>query len=255
MSRDMSPLFTWRSAICESELPSTPRHVALTLSLHMNERGGSCYPGTRTLADETGLNRDTVRRALLHLEETGWLQVDRPERQGRGQKTHYTATDPERAAENAPSEKRRGLSGEKARTVQPKDAIEGVTSPNGDGLFESFYQFWTGRKYTPGIQITKSMRGRLNAAVKEARLARITPDQVLARGKRYVETWREMERTPQALLANWHRFEPDADIPDCDECENRGLVWVDKDGQRTTYDDPGQTTAVRCPSCTEAVNA
>ena len=53
----LSALFTWRSAICESGLPPTARHVALTLSLHMNERGGSAFPGATLLAtDGAGIN-------------------------------------------------------------------------------------------------------------------------------------------------------------------------------------------------------
>lgn len=69
----LSALFTWRSAICDSELPSTSRHVALTLSLHMSERGDSCFPSVRRLADETGLSRRTVQRHLKELVEAGWL--------------------------------------------------------------------------------------------------------------------------------------------------------------------------------------
>lgn len=70
----LSPLFTWRSAICESDLPSTSRHVALVLSLHMSERGDSCFPSMRTLADETGYSRRTVQTHIQRLCDDGWLQ-------------------------------------------------------------------------------------------------------------------------------------------------------------------------------------
>lgn len=69
----LSPLFTWRSAICQSDLPSTSRHVALVLSLHMSELGESCYPSQARLAKETGLARETVSRHLAKLEEEGWI--------------------------------------------------------------------------------------------------------------------------------------------------------------------------------------
>lgn len=77
----ISPLFTWRSTICDSGLPPTTRLVLLTLSLHMNERGGSCFPGTRLLADETGLARKTVMEHLRIAADAGYLAV---EKQGTG---------------------------------------------------------------------------------------------------------------------------------------------------------------------------
>jgi hypothetical protein len=68
----LRPLFTWRSAIVESDLPPTARHVALTLALHMNERGGSCFPSQATLASETGLHPRTVKRSLQAGWSAGW---------------------------------------------------------------------------------------------------------------------------------------------------------------------------------------
>lgn len=75
MSADLSPLFTWRSVVASEHGPpsSTRRHVLLTLSLHMNERGGSCFPSTRTLAQETGLSRKTVEKHLRTANEEGWI--------------------------------------------------------------------------------------------------------------------------------------------------------------------------------------
>jgi hypothetical protein len=90
--RYFSPLFTWRGAICDSGLPPTLRHVALTLSLHMNERGGSCFPAVPTIARESGLGETTVRRSLRRLEDAGWLVV----RVGGGRfSSTYTATIPD----------------------------------------------------------------------------------------------------------------------------------------------------------------
>ena len=71
----IKPVLTWRSAICDSDLPATARHVALTLSIYMNERGGSAFPGGGRLAADTGLSLRTVRTALSTLEEAGWLRV------------------------------------------------------------------------------------------------------------------------------------------------------------------------------------
>lgn len=102
-ARELKPLFSWRSAICDSGLTPSARHVALTLSLHMNERGGSCFPSISTLEAETGLSRNTVLTALRQLEAGGWITVKRSERAV----NRYTATLPPSAitalAEAAPS--------------------------------------------------------------------------------------------------------------------------------------------------------
>jgi hypothetical protein len=73
-----SLLFQWRRAIAESELSSSARLVAWTLSLHMDLAGGSCWPAISTLVHETGLNSDrTVHRALGELKKAHFLRIDR----------------------------------------------------------------------------------------------------------------------------------------------------------------------------------
>lgn len=93
--RNFKPLFSWRSAICESDLAPTTRHVALTLSMHMNERGGSCFPSQETQASETGLAVKTVAEHLKILTEAGWLAKKVIRRgEGRGTRVEYSATNP-----------------------------------------------------------------------------------------------------------------------------------------------------------------
>lgn len=71
----LSPLFTWRTAVTESDLPPTVRHVALTLSLYMSEKGGRAFPGPARLADDTGRDISTVKRALRELVSSGYLHI------------------------------------------------------------------------------------------------------------------------------------------------------------------------------------
>lgn len=68
-------LFRWREALTSRHGPasSTQRHVLLTLSLHMNRTGGSCFPSTKTLARETGLSERTVVTHLGEAAEAGWI--------------------------------------------------------------------------------------------------------------------------------------------------------------------------------------
>ena len=89
--RTLPPLSSWRGRIIKSALPPVAKHVALTLSMHMNEVGSSCFPSLDTLADETSLSRRSVQRAIGELERWGWLAVSRPSKQGRGVSNRYTA--------------------------------------------------------------------------------------------------------------------------------------------------------------------
>lgn len=92
------PLFSWRSAIAESDLPPVTRHVALALSLYMNERGGSAFPGRTRLARDTGLHADTVKRALRNLRDAGYIEVVHEggsDVGGRRRAAEYRAVSPE----------------------------------------------------------------------------------------------------------------------------------------------------------------
>lgn len=66
----------------------------------MSERGDSCFPSTRKLADETGLARSTVILALDGLEAAGFLHVIRPKTKGRGRYNRYEARVPEAVRES-----------------------------------------------------------------------------------------------------------------------------------------------------------
>jgi hypothetical protein len=91
----LKPLYTWRSAISspESGLTPTEHHIGLTLSIHMNELGSSCYPGIELLVLETcGRSASTVRDALRQMDALGW--ISRSLRVGRGNSNEYEALIP-----------------------------------------------------------------------------------------------------------------------------------------------------------------
>lgn len=115
----LSPLFTWRSAVASQFGPSKPttRHVLLTLSLHMNERGGSCFPSTETLALETGLSQRSVEEHLRVAEQGGWIRRRGMGLAGQGwRKLTYTAAVPDSA--------RRGLREERDRDEMVTEGAE-----------------------------------------------------------------------------------------------------------------------------------
>lgn len=92
---DQRKAWTWRHAICKSDLPPTTRHVLHALSCWMNEVGGSCYPTTKELADATGLTERSVCTHLEKAESLGWLERRRHGFKGRGYRRHeYEAAFP-----------------------------------------------------------------------------------------------------------------------------------------------------------------
>ncbi len=88
----LSPLFTWRSAICDSELEPGARLLAQTLACHMSVRGDSCFPSINTLSAETGMSDRSVQRYIRRLRQTGWLTVTYGG--GRGRSNRYKASVP-----------------------------------------------------------------------------------------------------------------------------------------------------------------
>lgn len=69
-------LFKWRQAIISKHGPKSPstRLVLLTLSVHMQTDGSSCFPSTKRLAMETGFSERTVCTHLEIAEKEGWIQ-------------------------------------------------------------------------------------------------------------------------------------------------------------------------------------
>lgn len=89
MTDKANPFYTWRSAISESDLPAAARHVALALSLYLNERTTTAFPGAVRLSRDTGLSERCVREHLGVLVKVGFLAV---KEQGglKGERRHAT---------------------------------------------------------------------------------------------------------------------------------------------------------------------
>jgi hypothetical protein len=136
----------------------------------------------------------------------------------------------------------------RTRVPIPIPNAEATASTEREALFKAFFEFWTGRKYKPGQKMPEIERGRLNKAVSEAVGAGITEVEVRARGKVYKEKWRDLEVSPQALLANWSKFDrskPDEEPP-CPICDSRRIVGVTVEGEIVKADDPRAVGSDRC---------
>ena len=69
-----STAWTWRHAIQDSELEPTTKLVLYNLSMHMNERGESCFPSIKEQMRGTGLSNRAVCMHLEKAESAGFIE-------------------------------------------------------------------------------------------------------------------------------------------------------------------------------------
>jgi hypothetical protein len=68
---------SWRltDRVLDLLLPDDQERVLLRLARHANDQGGSCRPGIALLMAETGRSERTVQRALLRLQQGGYIRA------------------------------------------------------------------------------------------------------------------------------------------------------------------------------------
>jgi hypothetical protein len=234
----LAPLFDWRSAICDSELTSTQRHVALTLSLHMNARGGSAMPAVQTLVRETGLSKRAVQYALKGLHDDGWLEK-RPGLGMNGTNLYLAAIPAHVQLARPPStdREREGLTPSgapggppRAAPAPPAHGAEIAHAQAAHDRAQAGWRPWTA-VYDALIddlyagaahgQLTREEKRRLGIVARELHEAGATADDVHARVAAYRihPTYRDVALTAMSLRAHWSELAPKAPpAPPCPEC-------------------------------------
>ena len=217
----LHPVLTWRSALCDSGLPATARHVALTISIYMNERGGSAYPGGTRLAEDTGLSLRTVRTALATLEQTGWLTVVTRGGAKKGEKrtaTIYQAAIPTSEAVAPVQEIHRCNS--RQRPVQLTTPTGAAVAPQVSMKLEENLIAPTGVDAEvlrsavleacniDSDRITRSAEGVITKAVNDLAAVGASPDDVPAAAKTYRDRFPVATLTPAALAKHWPLLVP-----------------------------------------------
>ncbi|MND38620.1 hypothetical protein D3C76_47740 [compost metagenome] len=74
----------------EIKLPVKEKITLLMLANYASNDNGDCYPSINTLADATGMSRDSVMRAIKSLEEQNLLRVNRRQVEGVNLPNSYT---------------------------------------------------------------------------------------------------------------------------------------------------------------------
>jgi hypothetical protein len=71
--KELVPVFFWRIAVRDSELPRALKLVALVLSTYMDAGGDGAFPSAKVLARDTGYCQRVVKDARAALADLGWL--------------------------------------------------------------------------------------------------------------------------------------------------------------------------------------
>jgi len=124
-------LIEWRDLVASKQGPkrSTTRHVLLTLSLHMQLDGSSCFPSVRLLAERTGLSERTVCTHLRAACEESWIRKIVKGKSGKGWRLHqYFPTIPVGAEPPSLRQSKRTESGAQGTEPDSINALKEVQS-------------------------------------------------------------------------------------------------------------------------------
>lgn len=211
----LSPLFSWRGAIAGSTLPPTTRLVAFTLSLHMNERGGSAFPSVPTLGRESGLSENAVRDHLNALVKDGWLQ--REVGGGRRANTYTATTPPGRGGvAHAPPQDVGGT----PPGGSPEDVKEDV-APSLKARARPRDEIYEALAVEFGSPATRNERSKRNGVVKQLKEAGATPAEIVDRRRRFEQRFPGATATDTTLMNHWGALAPNGGkpvVPPCPTC-------------------------------------
>jgi hypothetical protein len=177
-----------------------------------------CFPSRKHLADAMGCSLASVDRALQELVSAGAVAVTHQFREQRQTVNLYTVL-----AMSSPvttplvtSDEGEGRTGDAQNESHRNESHTLATASRErprDLLFETVAEL-CGYTLTA---LTKTARGRLNAAVKELRDINATPDQIRSIVKTYRTTYPDAPVTPQAITGNWAALTPNTTPTSC-EC-------------------------------------
>ncbi|WP_197070205.1 helix-turn-helix domain-containing protein [Burkholderia sp. 9120] len=95
----VSPFFTWRRAMTESDLPSTTKLVLFVIAEYANAMDDICWPSIGTIAGKASLSERCVSNHLVVAESNGWLTRWRSRRPARRwAHAHYRLSVPKEIA-------------------------------------------------------------------------------------------------------------------------------------------------------------
>lgn len=258
MSKDtLAPKYDWQDAIAESDLSPTTRHVAWAVSMYVNSKTSTAWPGATRLANDTGLHLSTVKERLVELEEKGWLTC-----RARGGKRGEVKTANEYSlAYPSPTTTGRQECSDPSPTATPPVAsgdpnlekLEGTKKVRTDSYAADFHDWWVDYpRKNDKAKALSAYKARRREGVSHDRLILARDSYLLSRAGESVEfckygatflakdgPWSEWEVSnpvlagPPKSLAETDPFDtepklvlPPSRVETCPECESSMLACV-----------------------------
>lgn len=221
-------LYSYLKAVHSADGPDDPRvrEVLTLLGLHRNRDTGLCNPGTRRLADESTMVRNTIKAKLDRAEELGWIRRTLHDRGGEtGAQTRYELTIPERpegVSQGDPLPTNESGSGSVTRSGESKRVNFDTQAGQNDGSSGSIS---APKRVNPGWPVTeeqeeqKEQKRLSRASAREAgrstgerqrppsRSAEFGADRI-ARAAKAVS-----KRGRAAAIGAWIEADPDSRVP------------------------------------------
>ncbi len=189
--------------------------VLVQIAYGADETGQHACRTNTEIAAATGLSIRSVRNVIAQLRREGWVQPTSDDRGGRGLGTEYRLggfaekAEGTRQAQVAETRKKVGENPAETRKneepslfVVQTDRQTGRVAPKErarDLVFEAVIEA-CGWDLTT---LTKSERGRANAAAKELRDVRAEADEIHLRAVAWGRRYPDIPLSPQALAGNW----------------------------------------------------
>jgi hypothetical protein len=183
----------------------------LVIADHASDDGTDSWPGIQTIARKTRRSERRVQEAVQTLAKKGLIDVEI--NAGGNSKTpahqrpnRYTvrmsgvrSTAPQITA---PGEVERESP---VRSTAPKPSLE---QPSKNRQTDELWNAMLEACGYATADITASVRGRINKALKELREVNATPQQIRSAANAYRRTYPNFTLTPNALVSNWAQLQP-----------------------------------------------
>lgn len=213
--------------------------VLLAIADAANRDGTNAYPGIRTIARYARCSERTAQRCLRDLEAEGHIIITKTSRQHAPVTYSVCGLAPDTTAPRGdigvtPEPETHFARGDTGVTSENSRGDTGVTNPASAPLIGNKNveqepcppsaseraprqrdEVWEAVLQLCGIPLdaplTKSERGKYNAAVKELKDVGATPAEISRRVRAYRTTWPGISVTPNGIVANWSTL--DATVP------------------------------------------
>ena len=170
------------------------------------DKSGEAWPRVSTLADQLAKGQRTIQRSLQELETAGALRI-KPyhHTDGRQGANRYIVVSENPTLLTWEGDENGTVEGDTGDTHKESHSNESQQGRRAS-LFEAMMKAWLNQ--SDHTKLTKSERGRINAAIGELDRIGATPEEIIERADAYRTRMPDATISPQAIARNWNAIAP-----------------------------------------------